>query len=123
MADAVNRKSLGDYFKSYMPVSLSQKELFARSTNVVFRAAKEARMVEANFSLPYIVPKRVLYEVERNLMEFYEQNSIRLFPHYPSELFSMEYFPEIIEEAKRIGTVVNGFFNDFEAHWTGIVSR
>ena len=74
------KKTLGEYFSRYMPVSQAQRELFALAENVRIRAAQELKMVEVNFTLPKLFRKSVLYETEAALTEFYGQNSIRLFP-------------------------------------------
>ena len=108
------KRTLGEYFSRYKPVSQVQRELFALAEDVRIRAAQEAKMVEVNFSLPKLFRKSVLYETEAALTEFYAQNSVRLFPHYPAELFSTKYMEEVLLEAKRIGSVVNGFFDRYE---------
>jgi len=71
--------------------------------------------VEVNFTMPKLVSKTVLYETEAALAEVYAQNSVRLFPHYPAELFSVSYMDEVIREARRVGSVVGGFFDRYEA--------
>ena len=114
MAVEKKKRTLGEYFSRYMPVSRAQRELFALAENVRIRAAQELKMVEVNFTLPKLFRKAVLYETEAALTEFYGQNSIRLFPHYPSELFTTSYMDEVLCEAKRIGSVVNGFFDRYE---------
>ncbi|MBR0303640.1 MAG: PHP domain-containing protein, partial [Clostridia bacterium] len=58
--------------------------------------------------------KKVLIELERNIAEFYELETVRFKPHYPSELLTKECIPEIIEEAKRSGVAVRGFFNSYD---------
>jgi len=113
--DTKKTRTLSDIFSRYTPVSQAQRDLFASATDVSVRADRENRMVEVNLSLPKIVSKTVLYETENALMEIYAQNSVRIFPHYPSELFSLSYMQEIINEAKRVGTIINGFFDRFEA--------
>ncbi len=115
MEETKKKRTMSEIFSRYTPVSMAQKELFKLAEDVSVRADRERRMVEINMSLPRIVSKTVLYETERALMEIYAQNSVRIFPHYPSALFSLDYMPEIISEAKRTGTVIYGFFDRFEA--------
>ncbi|MBO5670722.1 MAG: PHP domain-containing protein, partial [Clostridia bacterium] len=115
MADAKKTRTLSEIFSRYSPVSRAQRDLFASATDVTVRADRERRMVEVNMSLPEIVGKTVLYETEHALMEIYAQNSVRMFPHYPAQLFSLSYMDEIIKEARRTGTVINGFFDRYEA--------
>ncbi len=121
MADTKKTRTLSDIFSRYSPVSKAQRDLFQSATDVSVRADRERRMVEVNLSLSKIVSKNVLYEAENALMEIYAQNSVRLFPHYPSELFSLSYMGEVIAEARRVGTVINGFFDRFETALDGNV--
>ena len=114
MTTEKKKRTLGEYFSRYKPVSQVQRELFALAEDIRIRAAQEAKMVEVNFTLPKLFRKSVLYETEAALTEFYSQNSVRLFPHYPAELFSLKYMDEVLCEAKRIGSVVNGFFDRYE---------
>ncbi len=109
------RKSLGEYFSRFTPMTAAQRDLFASATDLTVRAAQEAKMVEVRFHADHLISKRVLYETEAALTEFYGLHSIRLFPSYPSELFdATTYMSEIIREAKRIGSVINGFFDRYE---------
>ena len=115
MEEAKKKRTMSDIFSRYSPVSQAQRELFAIAENVSVRADRERRMVEVNFSLPHLVSKTVLYETENALKEIYDQTSVRIFPHYPSELFSLSYMQEIVTEARRTGVLINGFFDRFDA--------
>ena len=104
MADIKKERTLSEIFSRYSPITKAQRDLFQAARDVSVRADRERRMVEVNFSLPAIVNKTVLYEAEEALREIYAQNSVRLFPHYPKESFSLSYMHEVINEAKRIGS-------------------
>ena len=81
------------------------------------RGDKEKGFYEFRVELEKVFPKKVIYSVERKIVEAYGDRGIkyvRILPHYPSELFSPDYLPEVIEEAKRIGIVTNGFFDHYE---------
>ena len=45
-------------------------------------------------------PAAAFYKIETEICELYEFKSFRIFPQYPSSLFSLEVMPEIIGEAK-----------------------
>ena len=81
------------------------------------RGDKEKGFYEFRVELEKVFPKKIIYSVERKIVEAYSDRGIkyvRILPHYPSELFSPDYLPEVIEEAKRIGIVTNGFFDHYE---------
>jgi len=119
MAEEKKKRKLSDIFSRYTPVSGAQRDLFAVAEDVSVRIDSEHRMVEVNFTSTKIIPKTVLYETESALAEVYAQNSVRLFPHYPPELFHEDYLSEVLREAKRIGTVINGFFDRYEIRREG----
>lgn len=121
MAEEKKKRKLSEIFSRYNPVSGAQRELFQLAEDVSVRMDAEHRMVEANFFLPKLMSKTVLYEAENALAEVYAQNSVRLFPHYPPELFTENYMSEVLLEARRIGTVINGFFDHYEMSRTGDV--
>ena len=70
MTTEKKKRTLGEYFSRYKPVSQAQRELFALAEDIRIRAAQEAKMVEVNFSLPKLFRKSVLYETEAALTEF-----------------------------------------------------
>ena len=69
-------------------------------------------LFEFNVDMTEVFPKEVIYRLESEIAEAYNCASVRIFPHYSAELFTEDYIPEILIEAKRIGVVANGFFND-----------
>lgn len=109
----MSERKLGDIFKRYIPVG-KQKAFFDLAENITVRLDKEKRFAEVNCSLPELFLKRDIYELENQIAQVYELAFIHFLPHYPSELFSKEYIPEILLEAARVGVVINGFFNKYE---------
>ena len=107
-------KRIGDIFKKFTPQNKGQSDLFEKSFNTTVQADKEKRMYNVLFSYPTIVPKKILYALESNLEEFYELARVRLLPRYPAELFTPDYMPEILEEAKRCGVAVSGFVQKYK---------
>lgn len=107
-------KTLRDVFKKYQPQNKGQSDIFDKSRSAAVRGDKSMKMYEVSFFYPSLIHKKALYDLEANLAEFYEMNSVRLFPTYPSELFSEEYMSEVTEEAKRCGVAVRGFFQNYK---------
>ena len=66
--------------------------------------------VEADLYFATHQDARALYAMEDELCHLYGAKSFRLFPKYPPDLFRLDYMPEIIAEAERIGAVTHGFF-------------
>ena len=77
------------------------------------RLDKENRILEMYADFPYIVEKEVLYEIEGEVAAAYGLQHFKIFPHYPSELFSEKYIPELLAETERVGIVARGFFSSY----------
>nr|MBQ4318634.1 hypothetical protein [Clostridia bacterium] len=73
----------------------------------------ESRMLEIQAQFPRIADKNLLYETEAQLRAAYDITSARIFPHYPPELFTPDYMPQVILELQRIGVVSKGFFDNY----------
>ena len=106
-------KKMYQYFSKYTPMNKGQSDIFENAYDIKVLADKERRMYEIFFSYPSPLKKRIIFELEKNLAEFYDLGSVRLFPTFPSDSFSEDYIPEIIESAKRYGVAVKGFFNNY----------
>ncbi len=100
-------------FNKYHPVS-DNKYILDKASIIRFRADKEKRMLEAFVSFPSIVEKAVLYAIENEIAQAYQLNNMRIFPIYPSELFTEEYLPQAMIELQRTGAVSQGFFKEYK---------
>jgi hypothetical protein len=109
----VAEKKLRDLLNKYLAPSEFEDIL---DDGIVLRSRidKEKRFLEVTASFSSIVPKYKLYELESQVSEVYKLNNFKILPHYPSELFSASYIPEILREAERVGIVAKGFFSDYD---------
>ena len=73
---------------------------------------REERTLSLTVAFSALTVREALRRVEGYLTESLSVKSARISPRYPQELFSSDYFPQIIEELKRRDVLVNGFFND-----------
>ena len=106
-------KKLSQIFSKYTPVNKGQSDIFENAYSIRVRGDKEKRMYEVYFSYPQLLKMKAVYELEENLAEFYDLESVRFYPAFPKELFAVDYMSEIIESAKRTGVAVKGFFNNY----------
>ena len=105
-------RTLGNIFSRYSPSGAETRKIIEHSSDAHLSGDRERKIYEVRFSLPFIVPKNDIYKLERELCALYELSHIRLLPKYPAELFSLDYMGEIYTEAKRVGAVTNGFFDN-----------
>ncbi len=108
----MEQKTLRQFLNRYLPPEKYEKILEAGRV-IRSRVDKEKRILEVFADFEDIIPKTVLYDIETQVMEAYKINACKLFPHYPSELFSYDYVTEILREAERTGYVARGFFSDY----------
>ena len=104
-------KTLAEYLYKYTPSSSEYADILAGGEVVNPRADKELRMLEVGASFKAIVDKKHLYAIEQEIAATYTLSSVKILPHYPSELFSKSYMKSVLLETERVGTVSKGFFN------------
>ncbi len=105
-------KPLRDILYKYTPDADARAVLDASLEHAV-RADKENRALQIEMSLPRLVPKALLYRMEEEIARAYELSYVKLLPHYPAELFSDAYIPELLAETERVGVVARGFFGRY----------
>lgn len=79
----------------------------------------EDKRINATIKPKYLIRKSKLSEFQRNVCVELGLNEIRFNTVYPSDLFTTDYFPEIVKEAEKRGTSINGFFEDSQARLEG----
>ena len=104
-------KTLAEYLHKYAPTSQQYADILASGEIIQPRADKELRMLEIDVAFGSIVEKKHLYTIESEIAATYTLNSVRILPHYPSELFTKSYMQSVLLETERVGTVSKGFFN------------
>ena len=73
-------------FKKYSPKE-EYRKILEKVSDYRIRTDKERKMIETFASFPEIVEKRILYDIESEICEAYQINSMRILPSYPPELF------------------------------------
>ncbi|MBQ9736552.1 MAG: PolC-type DNA polymerase III [Clostridia bacterium] len=110
------QKKFFDYFKRYNPDEKT-RQMLSSAEHVRVRVSKtpngtSASHIEIYMTFPMVVHNRALYAVEEEMRELYEASSVRIFPSFPTSLFSLEAMPDVIEEAVRSNVIVKGFFEE-----------
>ncbi len=84
---------------------------------------KEKRTLMVHFFSDTLVPKSLLYEIEKDVREAYELSSCFVMPHYPEKLFTPSYFSELLLELSRNTTLANGFFDEAHMELSGSCAK
>ena len=97
--------------------------ILSAAQNPVVRADKANRALQMEMDFPRLVEKDELYRIEAEVAKAYELNYVKFLPHYPSELFTAEYVPELLKETERVGVVARGFFRTYRYFLEGSTLR
>ncbi len=83
--------------------NIKEYELFADT---------EERILRIDAHLEKTVPKTLIVQIEEKLKTSYKIVSAHILTHYPAELFSDDYIPDLLTECDRRGKIsIRGFFN------------
>ena len=112
-------KNLMQVFSRYQPDVENKKFLESAVLFGNMRVDKNARILEVDFSYSSLIPKSRLYKLEADIEKTYSLRSVRLLPKYPQELFSEDYFSEIMYEAYRTNLISKSFLQEYRTHFNG----
>lgn len=112
-------RTLLNLFDRFSPSEKERGILERATVSGPIRAEKEMRIVEVTANFPMIIPKNVLYDIEDAISRAYNLRYVRIYPKYKSELFTSEYFPEIMTEARRRDIISENFLRNYKAEFSG----
>ena len=104
-----NSKSFLEIFTRYSP-DMDKRDLLERGYNIRPRKSVEPLRIEVDITFNSHEDAELIYDIEDECRKLYTAQSFKILPHFPSDLFGMKYFPEILCEAAMCGAVTNGFF-------------
>ena len=105
-------KTVLEILYKYTP-DATARAILEKAQNPVIRADKENRALQLEMDLPRLVEKEELYRIEEEVAKAYELRYVKFLPHYPAELFTADYVPELLRETERVGIVAKGFFRTY----------
>lgn len=112
-------KTLGELFKRYLEdTSLlpSVEQAAVQSMNI--DTQKRTMELDVAFSQP--VERRVLFDTEKSLAKSrLNLNFVNIYPKFPKDSFSVDYYPELIQELSRKIASLNGTVKDSTARLEG----
>ncbi len=108
-----SQKTFFEIFNLYSRNDICGQTLSA-AKDIKIKADREKRILEISLSLPSVIDKEVLYEIESEMANVYHMNCVRILPSYSSELFGDDSISDILMEAERTGVVAKGFFSRFD---------
>lgn len=107
-------KTLGEVFDSQfgikLPQQISQGELTQLNIN------KQARLITLAVKFNGLVERNTLFDTEKRITKTLAYHTV-IKPHFPSELFSADYFPQLYAAVRRDIPSINGTLNNAEVRF------
>lgn len=104
-------KTLGEVFGSQfginLPQQISQGELTQLNIN------KQARLITLSVKFNGLVERNTLFDTEKLITKTLAYHTV-IKPHFPTELFSADYFPQLYAAVRRDIPSINGTLNNAE---------
>ena len=107
------QKSFLEVFQRYTP-DADKAAILESAGGVRVRYNKEPFRVEVFMTFPERVENEILYAVEDEVAAVYQAASVRIFPTFPADTFSVWAMQDVLEEAMRVGAITRGFFDGAE---------
>lgn len=107
-------KTLGEVFDSQfgikLPQQISQGELTQLNIN------KQARLITLAVNFNGLVERNTLFNTEKLITKTLAYHTV-IKPHFPTELFSADYFPQLYAAVRRDIPSINGTLNNAEVRF------
>lgn len=107
-------KTLGEVFESQfginLPQQISQGELTQLNIN------KQARLITLAVKFNGLVERNTLFDTEKLITKTLAYHTV-IKPHFPTELFSADYFPQLYAAVRRDIPSINGTLNNAEVRF------
>lgn len=107
-------KTLGEVFDSQfgikLPQQISQGELTQLNIN------KQARLITLAVKFNGLVERNTLFDTEKLITKTLAYHTV-ITPHFPTELFSANYFPQLYAAVRRDIPSINGTLNNAEVRF------
>lgn len=107
-------KTLGEVFDSQfgikLPQQISQGELIQLNIN------KQARLITLAVKFNGLVERNTLFDAEKLITNALAYHTV-IKPHFPTELFSADYFPQLYAAVRRDIPSINGTLNNAEVRF------
>lgn len=107
-------KTLGEVFDSQfgikLPQQISQGELTQLNIN------KQARLITLAVKFNGLVERNTLFDTEKLITKTLAYHTV-IKPHFPTELFSVDYFPQLYAAVRRDIPSINGTLNNAEVRF------
>lgn len=107
-------KTLGEVFDSKFGIKLPQKISQGELTQLNIN--KQARLITLTVKFNGLVERNTLFDTEKLITKALAYHTV-IKPHFPTELFSADYFPQLYAAVRRDMPSINGTLNNAEVRF------
>lgn len=107
-------KTLGEVFDSKFGIKLPQKISQGELTQLNIN--KQARLITLAVKFNGLVERNTLFDTEKLITKTLAYHTV-IKPHFPTELFSADYFPQLYAAVRRDIPSINGTLNNAEVRF------
>lgn len=107
-------KTLGEVFDSQFGIKLPQ--LISQGELTQLNINKQARLITLAVKFNGLVERNTLFDTEKLITKTLAYHTV-IKPHFPTELFSADYFPQLYAAVKRDIPSINGTLNNAEVRF------
>lgn len=107
-------KTLGEVFDSQFGIKLSQQ--ISRGELTQLNINKQARLITLAVKFNGLVERNTLFDTEKLITKTLAYHTV-IKPHFPTELFSADYFPQLYAAVRRDIPSINGTLNNAEVRF------
>lgn len=107
-------KTLGEVFDSQFGIKLSQQ--ISQGELAQLNINKQARLITLAVKFNGLVERNTLFNTEKLITKTLAYHTV-IKPHFPTELFSADYFPQLYAAVRRDIPSINGTLNNAEVRF------
>ena len=107
-------KTLGEVFDSQFGIKLPQQTSQGELTQLNIN--KQARLITLAVKFNGLVERNTLFDTEKLITKTLAYHTV-IKPHFPTELFSADYFPQLYAAVRRDIPSINGTLNNAEVRF------
>lgn len=104
-------KTLGEVFSSQFGINLPQQASKGELTQLDIN--KQSRLIILSVNFRELIGRDLLFEAEKSITKVLAYHAV-IKPHFPTELFSADYFPQLYTAVRRDIPSINGTLNNAE---------
>lgn len=104
-------KTLGEVFSSQFGINLPQQASKGELTQLDIN--KQSRLIILSVNFSELIGRDLLFEAEKSITKVLAYHAV-IKPHFPTELFSADYFPQLYTAVRRDIPSINGTLNNAE---------